>query len=287
MIYLLLALLFSTLIMVNFKLYPRLKIDILQSIVTNYIVAFLAGWVSLKFLSPELLVTKDWFPLSIASGTMLILVFFVFASSAAKVGIAITSVSSKMSVLIPVILGFLVFNEEPGLIKILGIIMSIPAFYFIFKRNENFNLKGILLLLPILLFLGNGSNDSLMKTAEHFFLGNDNDMIQYLTSDFGISFIIGLCILIVVSIRKKKKIQIKNIGAGIVLGMLNWFSTLFFLNGLGRVDVSVFVPVFNVGIVSLGALVGLIFFREKLGKWNIFGLGLAVVSILLIALGYD
>ncbi|PLW94989.1 MAG: hypothetical protein C0592_01125 [Marinilabiliales bacterium] len=287
MIYLLLALLFSTLIMVNFKLYPRLKIDILQSIVTNYIVAFLAGWVSLKFLSPELLVTKDWFPLSIASGTMLILVFFVFASSAAKVGIAITSVSSKMSVLIPVILGFLVFNEEPGLIKILGIIMSIPAFYFIFKRNENFNLKGILLLLPILLFLGNGSNDSLMKTAEHFFLGNDNDMIQYLTSAFGISFIIGLCILIVVSIRKKKKIQIKNIGAGIVLGMLNWFSTLFFLNGLGRVDVSVFVPVFNVGIVSLGALVGLIFFREKLGKWNIFGLGLAVVSILLIALGYD
>ncbi len=287
MIYLLLALLFSTLIMVNFKLYPRLKIDILQSIVTNYIVAFLAGWVSLKFLSPELLVTKDWFPLSIASGTMLILVFFVFASSAAKVGIAITSVSSKMSVLIPVILGFLVFNEEPGLIKILGIIMSIPAFYFIFKRNENFNLKGILLLLPILLFLGNGSNDSLMKTAEHFFLGNDNDMIQYLTSAFGISFIIALCILIVVSIRKKKKIQIKNIGAGIVLGMLNWFSTLFFLNGLGRVDVSVFVPVFNVGIVSLGALVGLIFFREKLGKWNIFGLGLAVVSILLIALGYD
>lgn len=287
MIYLLGALLFSTLIMVNFKLYPKLKIDILQSIVTNYLVAFLAGWVSLNFLSPQNLISEEWFPLSIASGTMLILVFFVFASSAAKVGIAITSVSSKMSVLIPVILGFIIFKEELALFKIIGIALSLPAFYFIFKRNKNFNLKGILLLLPILLFLGNGSNDSLMKTAEYFFLGSDYEMIQYLTSAFGISFIIGMGILVVVSIRKRKSIQLKNIGAGIILGLLNWFSTLFFLNGLGRVDVSVFIPVFNVGIVSIGALVGLIFFKEKLGKWNIFGLVLAVISILLIALGYD
>jgi drug/metabolite transporter (DMT)-like permease len=287
MIYLLLALLFSTLIMVNFKLYPKLKIDILQSIVTNYLVAFLAGWVSLSFLSPQNLISEDWFPLSIASGTMLILVFFVFATSAAKVGIAITSVSSKMSVLIPVILGFLIFKEEPALFKIMGIALSLPAFYFIFKRNENFNLKGILLLLPILLFLGNGTNDSLMKSAEYFFLRGDGDLLQYLTSAFAISFCIGIGILIVVSIRKRKKIQLKNIGAGIILGLLNWFSTLFFLKGLSHIDVSVFVPVFNVGIVSFGALVGLIFFRERLGKWNIFGLLLAIVSILLIALGYD
>jgi multidrug transporter EmrE-like cation transporter len=50
-------------------------------------------------------------------------------------------------------------------------------------------------------------------------------------------------------------------------------------------DVTVFVPVFNVGIVSLGAITGLVFFREKMGKWNIFGLVLATIAILLIALG--
>ena len=287
MIYLLLALLFSTLIMVNFKLYPKFKIDILQAIVVNYLVAFFAGMISLDFISLEEIASKEFFPLSAVSGTMLILVFFVFALSAAKVGIAITSVSSKMSVLIPVILGFLVFGEHPGIIKILGIAISLPAFYFIFKRNENFNLKGILLLLPILLFLGNGTNDSLLKTAEHFFLKGNDDLILYLTSAFGIAFIIGVLILIVSSIRKRKSISLKNIAAGIILGLLNWFSTLFFLKGLSIIDVSVFIPVFNVGIVCLGAITGLIFFKEKMGKWNIFGLVLAVFSILLIALAYD
>lgn len=285
MIWLVLALLTSTLIMVNFKLYPKFGIDVLQAIATNYLVAFLAGLITLQNESPTHFAEQAWFPLSLLSGTLLILVFFVFASSAAKVGIAITSVSSKMSVLIPVALGFLFFGDTADPVKICGIALALPAFWFIFKRNENFNLKGILLILPLLLFLGNGINDSILKTAQFNFLSTDNDLVRYLTSAFATAFIIGATLVTIISIRKKQKIHLKNVGAGILLGLLNWYSTLFFLKGLTEMDVTVFVPVFNVGIVSLGAIVGLIFFREKMGKWNIFGLVLATIAILLIALG--
>jgi len=285
MIWLVLALLTSTLIMVCFKLFPKFGIDILQSIATNYIVAFAAGWISVNPGNVNSLISADWFPLSIASGVLLILVFFVFAHSAAKVGIAITSVSSKMSVLIPVTLGFLIFGESIQSLKIAGIILALPAFYFIFKRNENFNLKGLLLLLPVLLFLGNGINDSLLKTAQFYFLQSDESLVNYLTAAFGIAFIIGVVLVAVHCLKNKKRIELKNIFAGILLGLLNWYSTLFFLKGLTEVDVTVFIPVFNAGIVCLGAITGLIFFREKMGRWNVFGLGLALVAILLIALG--
>jgi drug/metabolite transporter (DMT)-like permease len=285
MIWLILALLTSTLIMVCFKLFPKYGIDSLQAIATNYLVAFIAGCVTVIPSGKVPFIAESWFPVSIASGVLLILVFFVFASSTSKVGIAITSVCSKMSVLIPVTLGFLIFGESAGILKIIGIIISLPAFYFIFKRNEHFHLKSALLILPILLFLGNGTNDSLLKTAQFYFLRSDNDLVNYLTSAFGIAFCIGVLLVTFISIRNKKRIEIKNIFAGILLGLLNWYSTLFFLKGLTIVDVTVFVPVFNAGIVCLGALTGLILFREKMGRWNVFGLGLALVAILLIALG--
>lgn len=285
MIWLILALLTSTLIMVCFKLFPKFGIDTLQAIATNYIVAFVAGWITVKPDGFNTVVTAGWFPLSIASGVLLILTFFVFASSTAKVGIAITSVSSKMSVLIPVILGFLVFGETAQALKIAGIILSLPAFYFIFKSNEHFHLKSTLLFLPILLFFGNGTNDSLLKTAQFFYLRSDNDLVNYLTASFGIAFCISVLLVTITSIRNKKNIEFKNILAGILLGLLNWYSTLFFLKGLTIVDVTVFVPVFNAGIVCLGALIGLLLFREKMGGWNIFGLGLALAAIILIALG--
>lgn len=285
MIWLILALLTSTLIMVCFKLFPKFGIDNLQAIATNYIVAFVAGWITVTPSGPEQLVFSDWFPISIASGVLLMLVFLVFATSTAKVGIAITSVSSKMSVLIPVTLGFLVFGESMQALKIAGILISLPAFYFIFKRNEHFHLKSALLILPILLFLGNGTNDSLLKTAQFFYLRSDNDLVNYLTAAFGIAFCIGISLVIFRSIRDKKRIEIKNVLAGILLGLLNWYSTLFFLKGLTVVDVTVFIPVFNAGIVCLGAITGLAFFKEKMGGWNIFGLGLALAAIILIALG--
>lgn len=286
MIWLTLALLTSTLIMVNFKLYPRFGIASLQAIATNYLVAFICGWLTLNTESPASFVSHDWFPLSIASGTLLILVFFVFASSSAKVGIAITSVSSKMSVLIPVTLGFLVFGDNPDWIKLIGIALAIPSFWLIFKRNDRVNFKGIVIILPLLLFFGNGINDTLLKTAQFNYLKADTDMVRYLTSAFAVAFFIGVVLVIIVSIHQKQPLRWKNIFAGILLGLLNWYSTLFFLKGLAEVDVTVFIPVFNVGIVCLGAITGLVLFREKLGKWNILGLFLAVVAILLIALGH-
>lgn len=285
MIWLILALLTSTLIMVCFKLFPKFGIDTLQAIATNYIVAFIAGYITTTPESATFYIESDWFLLSIASGILLILVFFVFASSTHKAGIAITSVSSKMSVLIPITLGFFVFGESMQALKIAGILISLPTFYFIFKKNEHFHLKSSLLILPILLFAGNGANDSLLKTAQFFYLRNDGDLVSYLTAAFGIAFCIGLSIVLIRSIKNKKRIEFKNILAGILLGLLNWYSTLFFLKGLTVVDVTVFIPVFNAGIVCLGAITGLVFFREKMGEWNVFGLGLAVVAIVLIALG--
>lgn len=285
MIWLLLALLFSTLIMVNFKLHPRFGIKTIQAITVNYLVASSCGFITLGHAPNQEVTNEPWAFLALLSGTFLILVFFVFAQSAKKVGIALTSVSSKMSVIIPVSLGFIIFAEPITPNKLIGIAVALPAFVLILSKKANAGpIDRRLLVLPVLLFFGNGLNDSILKTAQFNFLSTDAAFTLYLSYAFSISLVIGFFILMYQIIFHAEKIHVASLLAGVVLGLLNWFSTLFFLKGLDSMDVSVFIPVFNVGIVSLGALTGTIIFREQLSRKNIFGFLLAIASILLIAL---
>jgi len=211
----------------------------------------------------------------------LIATFYIYGISTQKVGIAITSVSGKMSVVIPVLVGFIWFKEDFNWVRITGIVLAMAAFYFTLLRSESQKAEGRYLILPVLLFFGNGFNDSVFKVSQELYI--KGAYINFLTVAFSVSLLVGLIVLIPRTIITKQKILLRNILAGVVLGLFNWFSTYFFLVGLSHFDVSVFIPVFNVSIVAIAAIIGYMFYREKLSTINIIGIALAIVSIILIA----
>lgn len=282
MIFLLLAILTSSLIFITFKLFEKTGINNLQAITFNYLTAVIIGYISTtENFSTQFVTEKPWFYLSIISGVLLIVTFLVYAYSIQKVGIAITSVSGKMSVIIPVLLGLLVFHEKASWIRIIGIVIALAAFYLTLIKNREQKAKAIFFVFPLLLFLGNGFNDSLLKISQEFYIQNDFSM--FLTIAFGVSLFAGGLIIAFLLITKKQKLHYKNILAGIILGILNWYSTYFFFAGLAHFDVSVFIPVFNASVVCIAALTGYWFFKEKLSTVNIIGITLAVVAIIFIA----
>ena len=282
MIYLILAILSSSIIFILFKFFDRYKISNIQAITVNYLVAVLSGYFSTQEnISFQTVIDKPWFNISVISGMMLMLTFLIYAFSVQKAGIAITSVLGKMSVIIPVLLGFLMFREKITWIRISGIIMALIAFYLTLQRSSQQKTRIKYLILPILLFFGNGLNDCFFKIAQELYIRND--YTTFLITAFFISLVIGFLILMALVLRKKEKLQFKNIIAGIILGIFNWFATYLFLVGLSYFDVSVFVPVFSASIVSIAALTGYFFFREKLSKTNIIGIVLAIIAIILIA----
>lgn len=270
--------------MVTFKLFPRFRISIIQAITVNYFVCASLGLITLKGLPFESLsADADWMIVAVVSGTFLILVFHVFAMSAEKAGVAITAVSSKMSVIIPVLLGTFIFGESLQFVKIAGVVLVMLSFYLIFRKKSGYKVRTGLLILPLLLFLGNGTNDTVLKYAQYHHITSDIGNVKFLTTAFGISFILGIIILTVKTIITRQPFMGRNLIAGVWLGTCNWFSTLFFLKGLGTMDVSVFIPVFNAGLVSLAALIGLAVFKEELSKVNIAGIVLSIIAITIIA----
>ncbi|OIP04296.1 MAG: hypothetical protein AUJ97_02855 [Bacteroidetes bacterium CG2_30_32_10] len=283
MLYLILAILTSSAIVVTFKLFDRYKINNIQAITANYAIAAILGFVTATgVISIHAIIVATWFPFALIVGITLILVFNVFALSSQKAGVAITAVSSKMSVVIPVIIGIIFYHDVVNIWIISGIIISLLAFYLTFKKEENVKLNKKYILLPLLLFLGNGSNDSLLKHSQKFYIGDETEL--FLSTAFLFSFIIGVIVLFVDLRKNNRMLKIKNIAAGIILGLLNYASSYFFVKGLSHFQSSVFFPVFNVSIVCIAALVGYFIFREKLSKTNWLGILLALAAILIIAL---
>ncbi len=280
MFYLVFSILSSTFIIIAFKLMAKYKISILQAITVNYLVASVFGFLS----EPEAfnlmeLHSKPWFSMAIMVGITLIFGFNLFALSAAKAGVVVTAIASRMSVLIPVLAGFILFGESMGTLKVFGIILALFAFYLTFLKKDKVRIETKVILLPFLMFIVMGTNDTLMKFAETFAIGRD--FVLFLSTSFLISLFLGIIVLIAKS--KNEKFAIKNVLAGIVLGLLNWYSTYYFLKGLDLFDVSIVVPVINVGIVALSSIAGYFFFKEKLTKINWIGIIIAMVAIFLMA----
>ena len=82
-----------------------------------------------------------------------------------------------------------------------------------------------------------------------------------------------------------EKIKLRNIIAGVSLGIPNVMSIVFFLKCLNYYPESTFVfPINNVGIVAASAILASLLFKERLSKTNWIGIGIAITSILLISI---
>ena len=284
MIFLILTILQSTAIFAVMKLFSRFKVDNWQAITVNYIVATVFGFIIFKGdIRPDIIIEKPWFEYALILGLTFISTFFVFALSSQKVGVALTSVASKMSVVIPVIAGMILLHEKINILSGVGIALALLAFYFTLGNGSNSSFPRKYLFLPILLFLGNGINDTLMKYSEFHYVADTNDLVLFLSVIFLTSLVLGLLISLARYFRKKYTIDLRNIIAGIILGLLNFGSTFYILKSMGLYDSSVVFPISNVGIVGLSALTGFFFFREKLSKMNWLGIVFAILAILLIA----
>ena len=286
MIYLLLSIIASTLIIVLFKLFEKYKANTIQAIVFNYYAAFFCGiFLYDSKINIKEITSSVWFYGAIALGFLFILIFNLMALTAQRNGLSVASVAAKMSVVIPIVFGIVVYNEQAGLQKVIGIIFALIAVYLTaVKNNTKFNLRQGL-LLPFAVLLGSGIIDTSIKYIETTYLAS-NGIPIFSATIFGCAALIGTIILFIKYLKKDFKFDIKSLLGGLVLGVVNYGSIYFLLKALqfeGLESSSIFT-VNNVAIVMLSTIVGLVLFKEHISKKNWIGIAIAIISILLVTL---
>jgi drug/metabolite transporter (DMT)-like permease len=286
LIYLLLSILISSGLFVVFKYFGIYKIDVLKAIFVNYIVAFTLGFsLAESSFSITEVPNQPWFIGAIFLGALFVCVFFVMAMTSQKNGVSVASVSGKMSVVVPVLFGVFLYNESVTFLKITGIIIALIAVYLASVKEEKTVNENAGLLFPILLFLGSGIIDTALKYIQVTHVPQE-DVSIFSGSLFGIAAICASIILLVKAIKKRTPFGFKNIVAGVVLGVPNYFSIVFLIKAL-QVDgfeSSTLFTINNVGIVVVSTFIGILLFKEKFSIKNKIGVLLAILGIIIVAI---
>src|SRR5690606_38680618 len=87
-------------------------------------------------------------------------------------------------------------------------------------------------------------------------------------------------------IVSKEKLSLMNLAFGALVGIFNFCNILFYLKAHKAFseDPSTVFAGMNMGVIVLGSLVGILFFKEKMSKLNYAGLVLALFAIFFITL---
>ncbi len=284
MLYLILAIVFSTGVFVAMRLFERFKLDNHQALMWNYVFAAGTGFLMCKQLdTPAQLIDESWFGLSILTGFWFIFTYLLMTASTQRSGVTVTSLSSKLSVVLPTLAGVVLFSEKLNFVATMGIVLALVALVLVVggKNTTNKDIK-INWLLPVLIFFGTGTGDILMKLTEQ---QNTNDDMSFMIAFiYFIAMLFGILIVAHDLIRGKSKWQWKSSIGGIMLGVINFFSTFCVYHAMRCFDNVVLFPIYNIGVVSLTALTGWLLFKEKLTWKNYLGLAIAIIAVILITL---
>lgn len=286
MIDLALSVLSSTLIFVAFKLFDTYKVQTLYAIITNYVVACLVGLFLYEGkVDVAQLTSTSWYWGPIALGVLFITIFNLMARSTQVSGVSVTSVATKMSLVIPVVVGVVIYKEELSLLQIIGIVLALLAVYLSSQKEKGITINRRDLLLPLLVFLGSGIIDASIKYFEEEHL-TDPEIPIFSSMVFGCAALTGLVFIGIKSFKTPLRVNFRNILGGIALGVPNYFSIFFLIRAL-RSDMLNSAAVFtlnNVAIVMLSTVLGILLFKERLRPKNWGGVALAILSIILVAL---
>ncbi len=285
MMYLVATVLLNVLITVLFKIFPKYNIDSFQAIVVNYVVCVATGSLFIgEFPVSAASFQQPWFPFAVMMALGFISVFNLLSYCTKVDGITTSTIANKLSLVIPVIFSLILYKEHPGIWKIAGIVIAFPAVYLTTRVKEKIEGEQNL-LLPVLLFIGSGLLDTLVKFVEHHYLETHGVQAIYTIHVFAIAATAGILILVFRGIKLKKRLVWRNVIAGICLGVPNYFSIYFFIRLLNSrfMQSSALIPVNNMGVLLVSALTAMILFRERASVWRVIGLVLSILSILLIS----
>jgi drug/metabolite transporter (DMT)-like permease len=209
--------------------------------------------------------------------------------SSQRSGVTITSLSSKLSVVIPTLFGIIMLHEHLSLAAGIGIGLALVALFLVVMKKGEKTMTAeeekakpslLIVLLPVFIFFGTGIGDILMKVTET--ANQSSDMSPMIAFIYFVSFIFGIILVVFDLVKRKSKWQWKSALGGIILGATNFFSTYSIYHAMRVFDNVVLFPIYNIGVVSLTALIGWLFFKEKLSWTNYLGLALAIIAVLLI-----
>ena len=282
MMYLTIAVLCSVAVSVLLKVLRQRDIDIRQTIVASYPIAFLLTWFLLKPDVSGMSALGGAWAIIIALGILLPAVFIILGRTIEAVGMVATDAAQRLSLIIPIVAAFLLFGEVLTGTRVFGLLLGFLALGALIYRPQQGEVSKQAKLTPLWLFgvwAGYGIIDILFKQVAK--QGAAFPLTLFIS--FGLAGLLLFIYLLIVRVRW----QGNALAAGLLLGALNVGNIYAYIRAhqvLSESPSIVFTGM-NVGVIAVATLIGVGIFKESVNRINMLGLLLAIgcVAVLFLA----
>ncbi|HRL22843.1 MAG TPA: EamA/RhaT family transporter [Alcaligenes sp.] len=266
----------SVAVSILLKVARQKQIDVGQAIAVNYLVAVTLAVVLLQPHPSSLLnPATPWWVL-IALGVLLPTIFLAMAAAVRHAGIVLSDAAQRLSLFIPLLAAFLLFGEQLGGQKLLGVGLALVALLCLLVRprqadGQMQNTRSVLMLLAV--WVGYGTIDILFKQLSKAGAAFSSSLV--------VSFSLAGVLILGWLLARRTVWNRSSLLAGLLLGLLNFGNIYFYIRAHQTFpdNPTLVFSAMNIGVISLGAIVGAGFFKEKLSMVNMAGVALAIVAI--------
>lgn len=262
--------------------------DRMGLLTANYLVATLASATALSLWNAgyDVRIEGALLTLGVVTGMLFIATFFVYALATQRAGMSLAVGVMRVSVVLPFMASWLVWEETPTMAQQVGMALAGGAFFLIAARERTTQTTatspqafGTLALL----FLAGGLVDVLLKTFDEAFAAQHPRGL-FLLVVFGTAAMMGSVLVVGRGVWLGLWPESIVMIWGIMLGIANYGSAVFFLRAVRALPGPFVFPANNIAIVIAAALIGVYGWGEQLNRRNVIGLALATAALLLVNL---
>ena len=219
--------------------------------------------------------------MGVVSGLFYVAALVLMQSSVHRSGAGLSSAFARLGLLVSLLVSILWFGERPGPVQLLGVLLVLAALVLIRGGDEGGRAKkGFWLLL--LTLLCSGGADAMSKVFEQ--LGDPSQSTHFFFWLFLTALLLTAGLALAERLRRGKRLLLRELAAGVAVGVPNYFSSWLLLLALQRLPAFLAYPVYSTGTILLVLGAGALLFRERLTRRQGVGIGLILAALVLLNL---
>nr|WP_312576641.1 EamA family transporter [Sedimentibacter sp.] len=208
-------------------------------------------------------------------GATYCLSFFKYQKSIVENGMGIAAMFLRISVIIPMIISIIIWNEYPTFIQFIGLFLCLVSiitlnidFNKISKNKINYDL--------LLLLIWGGLSNFSVKLYQNYALVEFKEILTLFT------FLVALITSIIILFKRNRIINKNDIIVGIEIGIPNLLTVSFLVLALNYINTSVAYMLSSVSSIIIVMFIGIFFFEEKICKKDIIGVITTIIAVILL-----
>lgn len=252
---------------------------VLNVLTVNYIIAFGSALAMNKADGLALVPAFPiWFWAFCAFiGFIFIANFFLLSRSIHENGVGVSISAMRVSLLLPVVLSIAFYGEPLSFFKVMGILLVFVALGLFIAARRDVSLQGLgNSAYLLLLFLFSGTADASLKIFEEE-MSSIASEAHLMSAIFMSSFLFGVAAIF--KTGSIYKFTAREVWLGVCIGVPNLLSSIFVIRAFAYYHASIVYSVVNMLVITGGALIGWLYWKDVITRLEALGIGTAIAAI--------